>query len=62
MNLQAKRQKAITVIELLKGHTPEQREKWDNATRTCEELAFDILELTNPTEIEVLEYLKKFDA
>lgn len=42
------RQAAITTIELLKGHTPEQRQKWDNATYAVEELANCILELTAP--------------
>lgn len=45
------RKKAITVIELLKGHTPEQREMWSNSTKTCEELAGDILELTVDVEV-----------
>lgn len=41
------RNQASCALELLKGHTPEHRENWDNATKTIEEFANYILELTN---------------
>jgi hypothetical protein len=47
------RKQANACLELLKGHTPEQRDNWSNATKAVEELAGFILELTNesPTPI-----------
>jgi len=41
------RKKAITVLELTKGFTPEQRSHSSNEFKTMEELAYDILELTS---------------
>jgi hypothetical protein len=44
--VKAMRDKAITVLELTKGFTPEQRETQTNAFHTMEELAGDVLILT----------------
>lgn len=41
------RKQAINAFELLKGFTPEQRELFSSSTKTAEELAGYILELTN---------------
>ncbi len=41
------RKQAITVFELTKGYTPEQRQNFDNAMKTMEEMAGYVLELTN---------------
>lgn len=43
----ALRQKANTVLDLMNGFTPEQREGRTDVVRTVEELAIGILELTS---------------
>lgn len=35
---------ANTIIELLKGETPEQRGQWDNAKKSLEEISFKVLD------------------
>jgi hypothetical protein len=41
------RERALDTLELTKGFTPEQREKFSNETKTMETFATFILELTN---------------
>jgi hypothetical protein len=50
------RLQAIEALELTKGFTPEQRAKFMNETKTVEEFAGYILELTN--ELDIDEYNK----
>lgn len=40
------RSEANACLELLKGHTPEQRDQWSNSTKEVEKLAILLLETT----------------
>lgn len=44
------RKEAITIFELTKGYTPEQRALFDNAMKGMEDMAGHVLELTNEPE------------
>lgn len=53
------RKYAVTVLELTKGFTPEQRQVASNAFNSMEELAGFVLELTSGLEAERSELLKE---